>query len=707
MRLTGIEIEGFGGVAERLSLDLDANVVILTGPNGLGKTTVCDAIIWGITGVHPRGANPQNLYSSRPARVAVIGQDASGSRWTITRVLRERNLQTHVKAESTSLEGAEATSWIVRSLAPRADLTSFESAAELLSDSVYMQQDTLRSFLNSRTDDERFSSLSQMVGARRLSEFDQALDAERRRWSKSVKREESELLEERQRLEDKRSKINAQRSQIAQISARSHIDTWELWVDSVQRLLGEEFAVSTISEKAIGKAVDGLNRFEARLSVTRSTLDVLGSEVSEAQPRLPRKVAQLPQLKVALDTAIAEHAESEALLQATERIVVAAREDAHRREAFSRQMAELASLADGLLTDHCPVCNQRIEASEVRQRLAGLQDHQPGTPVELRKALEAAAEARAATTRRYAAMRAAEVAVADAQEEEHRHLIDVDSRRRLLDQLGIEDTPHASTEIRRLHSQIQEQYSELQRLRASAVYLRDLLEVNELRMRLDASLSQLGQEDDALAERGALVDSERRTAMFADVLSRSLKNITDDLVSSRITDVQPLMDHIYAAIDPHPTFKSVRFNTRVHYGKQRLDPVVADDDFGVEVDDPGRTLSTSQANALAVAMFLSFSLGLSPTRLATLILDDPLQNLDDIHLLGLVDALRQVRKTRQLIITTHDLAFARLMARKLRAVSRDESLVVHSIEGWDRKGPVLRSRRTDGKGTPLVFISHG
>jgi len=45
----------------------------------------------------------------------------------------------------------------------------------------------------------------------------------------------------------------------------------------------------------------------------------------------------------------------------------------------------------------------------------------------------------------------------------------------------------------------------------------------------------------------------------------------------------------------------------------------------VQVNDSSRTLSTSQANALAVALFLAFNLGLQPTTLAALVLDDPLR----------------------------------------------------------------------------------
>lgn len=36
----------------------------------------------------------------------------------------------------------------------------------------------------------------------------------------------------------------------------------------------------------------------------------------------------------------------------------------------------------------------------------------------------------------------------------------------------------------------------------------------------------------------------------------------------------------------------------------------------VQVNDPGRTLSTSQVNALAVALFLAFNLGLGTTAMA-------------------------------------------------------------------------------------------
>jgi len=133
--------------------------------------------------------------------------------------------------------------------------------------------------------------------------------------------------------------------------------------------------------------------------------------------------------------------------------------------------------------------------------------------------------------------------------------------------------------------------------------------------------------------------------------------------------------------------------------------VVRDDSAGIDVTDPGRTLSTSQANALAVALFLAFNLGLRPALLDTLVLDDPLQSLDDVHLLGLVDLLRRVSPHRQMVITTHDASFASLLSRKLRPVSTGRRSVLARITQWDQRGPVVTVEEVLADPSPMKLVS--
>jgi DNA repair exonuclease SbcCD ATPase subunit len=104
---------------------------------------------------------------------------------------------------------------------------------------------------------------------------------------------------------------------------------------------------------------------------------------------------------------------------------------------------------------------------------------------------------------------------------------------------------------------------------------------------------------------------------------------------------------------------------------------------------------------LAVSVFLALNLAMPALPLDTVILDDPLQSLDDMNLLGLVDLLRRTRERRQVLISTHDPRLAGLLERKLRPVRSDQRTIVIDIQGWSREGPVITQRDVEHDRTPL------
>ena len=119
---------------------------------------------------------------------------------------------------------------------------------------------------------------------------------------------------------------------------------------------------------------------------------------------------------------------------------------------------------------------------------------------------------------------------------------------------------------------------------------------------------------------------------------------------------------------------------------------IHDSSAQVITESPETVLSSSQLNALAVAVFLTFNLGLQRLPLYTAILDDPVQSLDDINLLGVVDLLRRVKDSRQLIVSTHDSRFGQLLERKLRPVMSDQRTHVIEFVTWTREGPIVVER---------------
>lgn len=163
----------------------------------------------------------------------------------------------------------------------------------------------------------------------------------------------------------------------------------------------------------------------------------------------------------------------------------------------------------------------------------------------------------------------------------------------------------------------------------------------------------------------------------------------------------------WARIDPHPAFRMVKLATRFSRGRGRLDTQVHDSVEGLSSDSPSAVLSSSQLNALAVSLFLSLNLALPRLPVEAALLDDPIQSLDDSNLLGLVDLLRRTKDKRQLIVSTHDERFGKLLARKLRPTSGNQRTSVIELSGWTRGGPEVRQYAVEPESTILKLVHAG
>jgi predicted ATPase len=70
-----------------------------------------------------------------------------------------------------------------------------------------------------------------------------------------------------------------------------------------------------------------------------------------------------------------------------------------------------------------------------------------------------------------------------------------------------------------------------------------------------------------------------------------------------------------------------------------------------------------------------------------LLLDDPVQSMDDVNVLGFADLCRHLQSRRQLIVSTHERRFAGLLERKLAPRTEHASTRIIRFAGWDRSGP--------------------
>ena len=144
---------------------------------------------------------------------------------------------------------------------------------------------------------------------------------------------------------------------------------------------------------------------------------------------------------------------------------------------------------------------------------------------------------------------------------------------------------------------------------------------------------------------------------------------TKNHLDKRIKDFfyEDLINEIYGKIDPHPSFKNVKFIATFTGDRPSLDIYVKS---GIEDDDkdsliPNLYFSTAQINILSLSIFLASAL--NSKTYDCIFIDDPIQSMDSINVLSTIDLLRSivVNNKKQIILSTHDENFYNLLKMKI------------------------------------------
>jgi len=157
-----------------------------------------------------------------------------------------------------------------------------------------------------------------------------------------------------------------------------------------------------------------------------------------------------------------------------------------------------------------------------------------------------------------------------------------------------------------------------------------------------------------------------------DELSLDLRNISQYLeYSIKQYFHTDLINQIYASIDPHPEFKKIQFNCEIPEtgGKPELHIKLMNPENGSTIQ-PTLHFSSAQINVLSLSIFLAKALNVKDNEgksVDCIFIDDPVQSMDSINALGLIDLFRNLSSKfdKQLIIATHDENFHQLLKKKM------------------------------------------
>ena len=190
------------------------------------------------------------------------------------------------------------------------------------------------------------------------------------------------------------------------------------------------------------------------------------------------------------------------------------------------------------------------------------------------------------------------------------------------------------------------------------------------------------------------VDRIKASRKLAEKLNRAARKETRTVIENLIKAHEPLINEFYRQMNPHPRFTIINFVPKGIPGRGGGNAVFieATDEYEKKVVNPSLTFSSAQLNVLAISIFLAIHTNQAWSKLDTIMMDDPIQNMDDLNILSYIDLIRKIRKKKQIIISTHDDNIYRLMRRKLRP-SDKEQLICYEYKSFNVNGPELNMHR--------------
>lgn len=645
MKLAFIEIAGFRAFKDKTRFDLPGGFAVVTGRNGAGKSSILDAVDFALTGTLNKyavkdatgGGLDEHIWwvgegTPESQYVAVGFVDDTGQEFVVTRS-RERGLDTPPNdiAQRLCVGDEPAPTW-----------------ADTLMQTTLVRDETIASLSLDLPQQARFAAVRAAIGG--LAGTDHT-----KRTSALLEAATSAETQQKARAAQAQDELGRALSALTEVRSVAERQTDVAEAERIIQALAPDLA---------GASTERAEMLRRRVAEWKRSVPALLEAIARAEALQAQRLhfesdagqAEITAARTAVDAVRRAKERSDEALASARRLEAAERES----DAFASHMIALLDHGEavGLQAGHCPLCDAVRRSDEFAAAIVAARS-------KLSERGPRAAQATLALQHARLVVQQAEVSLTATAE----HLAALETSRRSLsdemasvartfDQWRLAAPPSEPETARRLVLSRQEEIAELER----ALFI---LEVSSAHDRVTALEGRVGHLRVQLDAETAKQTSAQQAVEAARQIHDAAREVRNQVLTEQFDTVMPLLKELYRRLRPHTDWREIEieFGGRV---RASLNFIVGDG------RNPQFLFSSGQRRAAGIAFLLAIHLSRPWCRLRSLLLDDPVQHIDDFRALNLVEVLSAVRRTgRQVIVAVEDHALADVLCRRLRSAAED------------------------------------
>lgn len=662
MKINFLDIAGFRGVKDRLHLKFSQGFVVISGRNGSGKSTICDAIEYVLIGkIRPIYTQPEKGETFSDY-LWWRGKGSAKEKYVSLGLIDDKG-QEFMISRSESGKLTVSGNHNIENLLCNLETSPPNCIKELCKTTIIRDEEITESSIN-LSETERFQFIRAALG---LSDFpiiekkaNEVLDYLKDRYSELEKR--YSIM--RDRVYDGKRKISQMRVEATK-SADTKISTGDikevLDVDISDETDLYKQAVDIIPTLRV--QIDNLFRISNELEINQKQLNEIKTD--KYKKYIIRVERQVQISKASL-------IESEKKLEKLDR-------DIRHHQSMQPELTSLAELHEhgsrlGLVDQNCPLCGLEISKEDYNAHLGQIKDWVSSASKTFGKLIQNRADTinelnelkhKIETSKsELRNLTGAEVILGEKLESLKTQAITMGCKIGNGETLG---TKNLSTQIEINKKKID--------ILEPAIAKIEYFKVGDRILIAEKEESNIQEKVDKIEKEMHHIANMRHEAKEAlDLIHRVRGEITDE----KLAELSPIFQELYTRLRPHIDWQNIRYHLR---GDVRHF-------LSLDVGDslnPRYLFSSGQNRAAGLAFLLAVYLSRNWCHLKTLILDDPIQHIDDYRGLHLVEVLSAIRLSgHQIICTVEDPALARLLNRRLKSVIDFEGSEIRMAYNSDR-----------------------